>query len=51
VTPPDNARTYKARAFLMHQARSNERGPTMDGDLDGAAGEGDAGEQALAQGD
>lgn len=43
------------RAFLMYRARSDERGPTMDGDLDGkaaqgSAGEGDSGEQALAQG-
>lgn len=39
----------------MYRARSDERGPAMDGDLDGktvqgAAGEGDSGEQALAQG-
>ena len=44
------------RAFLMYRARSDERGPAMDGDLDGkaaqsAAGEGDSSEQALAQGD
>lgn len=39
----------------MYRARSDERGPAMDGDLDdkaaqGAAGEGDSGEQALTQG-
>ncbi len=55
MIPPDNARIYKVRAFLMYRARSDERGPAMDGDLDGkaaqgAAGEGDSGEQALAQG-
>ena len=43
------------RAFLMYRARSDERGPTMDGDLDGkaaqgAAGEGHEGEQALQEG-
>ena len=43
------------RAFLMYRARSDERGPAMDGDLDGkaaqgAAGEGHEGEQALTQG-
>lgn len=43
------------RAFLMYRARSDERGPAMDGDLDdkaaqGATGEGDSGEQALTQG-
>lgn len=41
--------------IFMYRARSDERGPTMDGDLDGkasqgAAGEGDQGEQGLAQG-
>ena len=39
----------------MYWTRSDERDPAMDGDLDGkatqgAAGEGDSGEQALAQG-
>lgn len=46
------------RAFLMYfmyWTRSDERDPAMDGDLDGkaaqgAAGEGDSGEQSLAQG-
>lgn len=38
----------------MYRARSDERSPAIDGDLDGkatqgAAGEGDSGEQALAQ--
>lgn len=40
----------------MHRARSDERGPAMDGNLDGKAsqgmaGEGNSGEQALAQRD
>ena len=43
------------RAFLMYRVLSDERGQTMDGNLDGkapqgSAGEGDSGEQALAQG-
>ena len=32
------------RAFLMYRARSDEGGPTMDGDLDGKAAQGAAGE-------
>lgn len=43
------------RTFLVYWARSDERGPAMEGDLDGklaqgVVGEGDSGEQALAQG-
>ena len=44
MTPPENARTYKVRAFLMYWARSDERGPAMDGELDGKAAQGVAGE-------